>query len=314
MTETGYRPPMENSGRRKEDVLWIRARMIQAIRNFFIFHDYLEVETPYRVPAPAPEVHIDAPCSGDWFLHTSPELCMKRLLAAGYPLLFQICKCFRKGERGTRHLPEFTMLEWYHAGIDYGELMKECEELLSSLFIELGCGDTLSYQGKSILLTPPWQRIALAEAFSLYAPLPLAQALKSDSFDEIMALHIEPRLGMERPTFVYDYPLHHGSLARSKKDDPTLSERFELYIGGLELANGFSELKDAKEQRSRFQDAEMLRLTGGKAAYPVPGRFLEVLEAMPNAAGIALGLDRLAMIITDRDVIDDVVAFTPEDL
>ncbi len=305
---------MEDSGGRKKDVLWLRARMIQAIRNFFISHDYLEVETPYRIPAPAPEVHIDAFPSGDWFLHTSPELCMKRLLAAGHPLLFQICKCFRKGERGTRHLPEFTMLEWYHAGIDYGELMKECEALLSSLFIELGCGHTLSCQGRDILLTPPWQRIALAEAFSLYAPLPLAQALKSDSFDEIMALHIEPRLGMERPTFVYDYPLHPGSLARSKKDDPTLSERFELYIGRLELANGFSELNDAEVQRSRFQDAERLRLAGGKAVYPVPGPFLEVLEAMPNAAGIALGLDRLAMIMTDRAAIDDVVAFTPEDL
>jgi lysyl-tRNA synthetase class 2 len=288
--------------------------MIQAMRRFFIIHGYLEVETPLLIPAPAPEAHIDAVSCGNWFLHASPELCMKRLLAAGYPRLFQICRCFRSNERGNRHLPEFTILEWYQAGSDYKILMSECEALLSFVFRELGCGATLPCQGSGVNLQPPWETITVAHAFDLHAPLSMSEALRTDCFDEIMACHIEPALGLVKPTFIYDYPLHPGCLARAKKDDPTLTERFELYIGGLELANAFSELTDAEEQRRRFQTAERERSALGKLAYPVAEKFLTALSSMPEAAGIALGIDRLAMILMDRPAIDDVVAFAPEDL
>jgi lysyl-tRNA synthetase class 2 len=299
---------------RKKAFLETRARMMQAIRSFFILHDYLEVETPYRIPAPAPEAHIDAVCSGDWFLHTSPELCMKRLLAAGYPRIFQICKCFRGEERGARHLPEFTMLEWYHAGIDYRGLMDECEELFSHVFCELGYDEEIFfYQGQQILLSPPWERLTVEEAFSLHAPMTMYEALKSDCFDEIIA-RIESNLGITRPTFLYDYPLSLGALAKAKEDGSPLAERFELYMGGMELANAFSELTDDQEQRRRFQEAERERSARGKTAYPVAERFLTALKSLKESAGIALGVDRLAMLVTGRANIDDVVAFVPEEL
>ncbi|MCG6537362.1 MAG: EF-P lysine aminoacylase GenX [Syntrophales bacterium LBB04] len=298
----------------KKDLLRRRDAMLKAIRSFFAHRDYLEVETAHMIPAPAPEVHIDAVSCGSGYLHTSPELCMKRLLAAEYPRIFQICKCFRSGERGASHLPVFTVLEWYHAGIGYMDLMKECEELLSHVFFELGCGEALAYQGRRISLKPPWERITVAAAFSLHAPMALSRALERDCFEEVLTEHVEPHLGVSAPTFVYDYPLHTGALAKAKKENAALAERFELYIGGLELANAFSELTDAEEQRARFQDAERMRLAMGKSAYPSVEIFLHALSVMPDAAGIALGIDRLAMIVTDSRTIDDVVAFVPEDL
>jgi lysyl-tRNA synthetase class 2 len=288
--------------------------MIQSMRRFFIIHGYLEVETPLLIPAPAPETHIDAVTCGNWFLHASPELCMKRLLAAGYHRLFQICRCFRSKERGERHLPEFTILEWYQTDSDYRKLMTECEAMLSFVFRELECGGALHCRGGRVSLEPPWEMITVADAFDLHAPLSMSEALRTDCFDEIMACHIEPVLGIVKPTFIYDYPLYPGCLAKAKKDDPTLTERFELYIGGLELANAFSELTDAEEQRRRFQAAERERSAMGKPSYPVAERFLTALCSMPEAAGIALGIDRLAMILTDQATIDDVVAFVPEDL
>jgi len=298
----------------KKDWLWRRAAIMQAIRRFFIEQGYLEVETPLLIPAPAPEVHIDALGCGDGFLHASPELCMKRLLAAGYPRIFQICRCFRSQERGQRHLPEFTLLEWYQAGSDYKKLMLECEAMLSFVVYELGYGFTLDCRGARVDLHPPWEMITVADAFDRYAPLSMSEALRTYCFDEMMACHIEPALGIAKPVFIYDYPLYPGCLAKAKKDDPTLVERFELYIGGLELANAFSELTDAEEQGRRFQVAERERAAMGKAAYPVAERFLTDLSSMPEAAGIALGIDRLAMILMDRSTIDDVVAFAPEDL
>ncbi|MBT8490351.1 MAG: EF-P lysine aminoacylase GenX, partial [Deltaproteobacteria bacterium] len=141
---------------RRNNTLRMRAGIIQVIRDFFIERDYLEVETPLRIPAPAPESHIDAIPSDGWFLHTSPELCMKRLLAAGYSKIFQISKCFRDRERGSLHLPEFTLLEWYRAGIDYREMMNECEELIVFIARSLDRGDTIRYQGTTIDLKKPW--------------------------------------------------------------------------------------------------------------------------------------------------------------
>lgn len=294
----------------KRPTLEARARILQSIRAFFVDRDYLEVETPQRIPGNAPESYIDAVASGDWFLHTSPELCMKRLLAAGYPRLFQLCRCWRDGERGDRHLPEFTMLEWYRSGCDYHTLMTECEALLRTL---VPSGE-LRWQNHTLNLTPPWERLSVAEAFSRYASIPLQQALDSDCFDECLTLEVEPQLGRTTPTFLIEYPAQLAALARHKPDDPTVAERFELYLCGIELANAFSELTDAAEQRQRFAREEAQRRAAGKPPYPSPERFLAELPTMPPSAGIALGMDRLVMLLTDKVRIDEVVAFPPETL
>jgi lysyl-tRNA synthetase class 2 len=299
---------------RKKDFLLQRAAVLAAIRRFFMSRDFLEVETPHRIPALAPESHIDAIPSDDWFLHTSPELCMKRLLAAGYPRLFQICRCFRGSENGDRHLPEFTMLEWYCAGIDYLDLMSECENLILTVARDLGRGTEIAYAGRTICLEKPWIRHTVKEAFEKHAPLSLEEALAKGSFDEIMAFEIEPRLEKGRPTFLYDYPLSLGALARRKAGDPAFAERFELYIGGLELVNAFSELTDEEEQRSRFMREEEARRSRGKRPYPMPEPFLRALPEMPESAGAALGVDRLVMLFTGAAGIRDVVAFAPEEL
>ncbi len=294
--------------------LHLRARIIQAIRNFFIERNYLEVETPVRIPAPAPEAHIDAIPTDNHYLQTSPELCMKRLLAAGYTRIFQICKCFRQHERGRKHLPELTMLEWYHVGADYHSLMDECENLLGFISGTLDRGNHIVYRKKPIALAKPWPRLSVTDAFDRYGSQSMDEALKTDGFDEVMALEIEPNLGDPRPVFLIDYPIQHGALARQKSRDSKLAERFELYIAGIELCNGFSELTDATVQRKRFEEELRTRRTLGKPDYPIPEPFLEALVDMPEAAGNALGIDRLVMLFADTDNIDDVVAFTPEEL
>lgn len=293
---------------RKQPTLRERARIMQRIRAFFVDQGFLEVETPQRIPANAPETHIVPVPSGDWCLHASPELCMKRLLAAGFDKLFQICHCWRGEERGKRHLPEFTLLEWYEAGADYRTQMSDCEKLLCHLVP----GKIVVYQGRKIDLAPPWERIGVAEAFRRFASCSLAEALAADRFEEAMALDIEPHLGRDKPAFLCDYPIAKGALARSKPADPGLVERFELYLLGMEVANGFSELIEAEEQRRRFAQEEAARRAMGQTPYPLPERFLAELPAMPESAGIALGVDRLIMLLTDRACIDEVVAFPPE--
>ncbi len=295
---------------RKRPALEARARIVQTIRAFFVGGDFLEVETPHRIPANAPEIHIDAVPSGGWSLHTSPELAMKRLLAAGYPRLFQLCRVWRQGERGRRHLPEFTLLEWYRSGCDYTALMTDCETLLANLVPAAA----LSVGDRRVDLTRPWERLTVADAFARHASLPLAEALAGERFDEILTTEIEPRLGWETPTFLTDYPAELAALARRKPGNPAVAERFELYIAGVELANAFSELTDAAEQRSRFARDEALRCAAGKPPCPTPEPFLRELAAMPPSAGIALGLDRLVMLLTGAATIDEVVAFAPEEL
>jgi len=297
---------------RKANNLRLRASLISGIRHFFSMHDFLEVETPVRIPSPAPEEHIEAIGSGNWFLQTSPELCMKRLLAAGYPGIFQICKCFRAEERGSRHLPEFTMLEWYVAHFDYRQLMDQCETLLRTVFKDAGYDRSITWQNRTIDLTTPWERITVEEAFARYAPANVNDAMRQDKFDEFLVEYIEPHLGVKQPTFLYDYPAPMAALARIKTSNPAVAERFELYIAGLELANGFSELTDADEQRKRFEEARQARAAKNWSRYTLPEKFLQALPAMPDAAGIALGIDRLAMLMADTAIIDDVIAFTPE--
>jgi lysyl-tRNA synthetase class 2 len=294
--------------------LWVRARIIQAVRLFFAGRGYLEVETPCLIPAPAPEIHIDAVAAGSGFLQTSPELCMKRLLAAGYPRIFQICRCFRQAERGEAHLPEFTMLEWYRSGADYMGLMDECEEMIIEVSRAIGFGQKIAYEALEIDLRKPWLRIPLREAFHRYASLSLEDTLSSGRFDEVMVAEIEPNLGFPRPVFLYDYPASLAALARIKKEDPRVAERFELYVAGLELANAFSELTDPQEQAARFLRDQEKRRDLGKTIYPLAEKFLRALPHMPECAGIALGVDRLAMLFCNQKSIDNVVSFTPEEL
>ncbi len=299
---------------RRREALGARARIIQEIRRFFVEGGYLEVETPLRIPAPAPESHIDPVPADGWFLQTSPEICMKRMLAAGYGRLFQICHCWRAGERGRMHVPEFTMLEWYRAGTNYAGLMGECEILVRSVAEGMGLNGKLSFQGVTIDIVAPWERITVRDAFVKHGGMTMEEALERDVFDEVMVERIEPRLGNGLPTFIHDYPACRGALARLKQDDPTVAERFELYIGGVELANAFSELTDPVEQRTRFESEATFRASRGQPTSPLPENFLAELAEMPPSAGIALGVDRLVMVLLDATSIDEVVAFTPEEL
>jgi len=282
------------------------------VRTFFIERGYLEVETPCRISEHAPETHIDVIETEERCLQSSPELCMKRLLAQGYERIFQICKCFRKQERGAHHLPEFTMLEWYRTGIDYHALMDECEQLIKFVASAIGTDDSLTYQGRTVNLAGSWPRLTVKEAFNQWATLSVEDALKNDCFEETVALELEPHIGFEQPFFLYDFPSAYASLSRLKPQEPSLAERFELYIAGMELCNGFSELTDPTEQRQRFQKEHENRQKNGKPLYPMPEKFLKTLGNMPEAAGNALGLDRLAMLWADVGEIDDVVAFVTE--
>jgi lysyl-tRNA synthetase class 2 len=298
----------------KAKILVLRSKIFQAVRDYFTSQNFLEVDTPIRIPAPAPEPFIAAHHSGDWYLQTSPELSMKRLLAAGYPKIFQICKCFRKEERGKRHLEEFTMLEWYKAGAAYHDLMNHCENLFQFIKDRLSFENSLIYKGHHIDISPPWEKLSVTDAFIRYSSLSMQKAIISDQFDEIIAFDIEPNLGLGKPTFLYDYPAKSCPLAAPRPNQPHLAQRFELYMGGLELCNGFTELTDPDEQRRRFAEELTRRENTGQDVYPMPEKFLDDLHRMPEAAGNALGLDRMVMLFAEAESIDEVVAFTPEEL
>jgi elongation factor P--(R)-beta-lysine ligase len=289
-----------------------RALIINGVRAFFCQQGFLEIETPLRVPSVAPEQYILPYASEGWFLSTSPELQMKRLLAAGYEKIFQISHCFRKEERGRHHNPEFTMIEWYRTSADYLQLIKDTEQLVKVLSHQLGIHSTLNFQGKKIDLSLPWPKITVREAYLQWANWDPVLAFEGERFDIDMVEKIIPRFAADRPTVILDYPRECASLARLKPGDPPLAERVEIFIGGLEIANGFSELNDAVEQEKRFKlEIEAIRQTGKPAVLPL--KFLASLSQMPPSAGIALGIDRLAMLFCDTDAIDDVITF-PSDI
>ena len=300
--------------------LRFRAAFFHSLRSFFVRQQFLEVDTPIRQPLLLPELNIEPLASEGWFLQASPELCMKRLLAAGCSRIFQLCNCFRKGERGRLHLEEFTMLEWYRLDAGYEDLMVDCEALLCFLLADLGgvppCAvshESLRGGNRIISLHPPWERLSVHEAFARYSPVSVEQALAADTFDEILVEHVEPRLGVERPLFLYDYPVELGSLARRKDGFPHLAERFELYINGIELANGFSELTDSHEQRHRFELELALMDEDRRKRSRMPERFLQELTGLDRAAGIALGVDRLLMLLMGKGSVGEVVSFAPEE-
>jgi lysyl-tRNA synthetase class 2 len=321
-----------------------RARLAGETRRLLGVLGYEEVETPALVPAPGMEPHLnpfEAPFRPDGggpprplWLVTSPEYAMKRLLAGGFERVFQLARVFRNGELSPTHNPEFTMLEFYRAGAGYHGIMDDLERLVESAARALcpGGSPRVERQGRAIDLGPPFERLSVQEAFARHAGVDLAACLGDgdrlraaarraghdagpdgepfeDAFFRVMLAAVEPRLGADRPTFLLDWPASMAALSRVKAGDPRWAERFELYAGGLELANGFTELNDPVEQRSRLvaEQAERRRL--GRPALPLDEPFLAALARMPDAGGVAVGFDRLLMLLTGAPSIADVLLF-----
>lgn len=295
--------------------LHLRAAFFRAIRTFFHRQGFLEVDTPIRQPVYIPERNIELFTAETHYLQASPELSMKRLLACGCERIFQIGHCFRKGEVGRLHLEEFQMLEWYRTDSDYTQLMTDCEQLVRAVVAALAAAWPGSDPGllSGFDLSPAWQRLTVAEAFRQFCPCSVGEALADGRFDELLVEYVEPMLGHDSPVFLYDYPVELASLAKKSPSDPRVAERFELYIQGIELANGFSELTDAVEQRHRFvEEIAAIRIGRGQDVL-MPERFLADLARLERAAGIAFGVDRLFMLLIGSTSISSAVPFSPED-
>ena len=284
--------------------LRLRAKVVAEIRSFLDGRGFVEVETPVRIAAPAPEPHIDCPeipslaGGAPTYLRASPELQMKKLLAAGMDRIYQIGPCFREGERGSRHNPEFTMLEWYRRGADYLAIMDDAEDLVRLLSAKFGTSATDGGKGK-------FSRILMRNIYRDAAGWDPWSHWDQDRFDFDMSTKIEPALKREGSAFLMDYPVQAASLAKIRGD---VAERWELYVDGLELANCFTELCDASEQRRRFAEAREERRQIGEADYPIDEGFLSSLGGIGSAAGVALGVDRLMMVISGASSIEEVRA------
>jgi elongation factor P--(R)-beta-lysine ligase len=302
-----------------------RARVLRETRVFFESRGYLEVETPLAVPCPGLDVHLDAfeavptgvPVSGPpRYLSTSPEFQMKRLLAEGYARIFQVTRAFRAGEVGERHNPEFTILEFYRASSGVHEIMRDTEQLVARV-----TGGSVRLGNRTIDVQPPFARITLSEAFARWADTSPEETLRlaehdEDRFYRLLVDAVEPGLAaLDHGVFVTSYPATQASLARRNPGDPRFAERFELYVAGIELCNGFGELTDPLEQRARFLRDQRERARLGKPVYPLDERFLQALESgMPASGGNAIGLDRLIAITAGTSRIGDVMAFTSDEL
>ncbi|RJO62399.1 MAG: EF-P lysine aminoacylase GenX [Dehalococcoidia bacterium] len=291
-----------------------RAQIYDLAREFFRGRGFLEVETPVRVPVVAPEINIVPFESEGWYLAASPELHMKRLLASVYENIFQISHCFRKGERGRLHNPEFSLLEWYRAGANCMDMISDTEQLVTMLARKLRTGSIVNYQGQPIDLRLPWPRLSIKNAFIQSAGWDPVENYDAARFDQDMAATVLPGLEKGRPTVLTEYPAAAASLARLKAGDPQVAERAEVFIGGLELANAYSELTDLKEQWRRFTEEikQIERQQGRKMK--MPDSFIEAVGFMPECGGIALGMDRLAMLLCDAGSIDEVIAFTADNI
>jgi lysyl-tRNA synthetase class 2 len=262
-----------------------------------------------RLPAPALELNIDAEPSGDQYLRTSPELHMKRLLSAGCERVFQIGPCFRRGERGRVHNPEYTMLEWYRANADYNDVLADAKSLLVSVARKVLGKTALARRGGTIELESPWKYLTVSAAFVQNAGWDPVKKFDADRFDLDLVGKVEPHLCGAVPVILADYPVEAAALARRKPGNEHVAERWELYIGGIELANAFSELTDPVEQRQRFEKCTLDRRALGKEVYPLDEAFLSAMENMPPSAGVALGLDRLLMLLAGADSLDTVLPF-----
>ena len=313
--------------------LQARARLQSSIRQWFADEGFVEVETPILQVSPGAEVHLSG-FATDWetpdgeeeeevrWLHSSPEFAMKKLLAGGMPKIFQFARVFRNAEGSALHHPEFTMLEWYRAKAGYEALMADCAALLALTGVR-----ALRWDGNVCDPAATPERLTVAEAFDRHAGVDLLAAVGNaellakqadiamhagDSWDDVffrvMFDRIEPRLGMGRPTILYEYPISMAARARAKPDDPRVAERFELYVCGVELANAFGELTDPAIQRARLQADmdEKERLYGLR--WPIDADFLAAVDhGLPASSGIALGFDRLVMLATGARHIEDVL-------
>lgn len=293
-----------------------RSRCLELLREFFRLRGFVEVETPIVCTSPGVETHLAAMpttvMNQTMYLTTSPEFHMKRLTAVGFDRIFQLTRAFRDGERGDRHNPEFSMVEWYRRGCDYSAIMDDCEALLRH--IAHGISGQLEFpavQGGRgpISLDKPFRRVTMEQAFAeIGQPSPFDLTLEER--DRIAVDFLDDHLGKHDPEFLTEYPADQASLARKKESDPRVAERFELYCGGLELANGFSELADADEylERCRIDLAERDRL--GLPTYPIDERYVSMLrDGLPVCAGTALGFDRVVMLACGAASIRDVIAF-----
>ncbi len=302
-----------------------RARALRVIRSYFDAEDFLEVETPIAVPSPGLDVHLDAlevrGLGAPRWLVTSPEYQMKRLLAAGLTRVVQLTKCFRRDERGARHEPEFTMLEWYRGFAGADALMGDTEQLTARVARELR-GTThvrieaLGARSDGTDLDPPWPRMTVDEALWRHAGIGLAELLPDEErFYRVWSHEVEPALGFAKPVFIVDWPASMASLARLHPDRPAFADRFEAYVAGVELSNGFGELIDAAEQRARLERDQAERRARGLPVYPIDERFLGALEeGLPPCAGNALGVDRLVALLVGAPRVADVITFGSERL
>jgi elongation factor P--(R)-beta-lysine ligase len=327
------------------DMARARSALARTLRDGLERRGYLEVETPIAVPFAGQEPHLrpfetaftpDPPIPPGGIaqrrrlhLHTSPEYAMKRLLARpGFSRCYQLARVFRDGEAARTHNPEFTLLEFYASPGSAETIMADLEQLIASAQPEAP-GRKGHGRGSPISLQPPFERVSCRDAFLRHAgfdPLPLdadafaqaartvgvrpaAQASWDDVFTQVLLEKVEPCLGLSKPTYLCDYPASQAALARLKPGDPRVAERFELYAGGLELANGFSELCDSREQRARLEEEQRLRAALGRDVFPLDEEFLAALDRIGSAGGVAVGVDRLLMLLTGAPSIADVLLF-----
>ena len=323
--------------RPRMQALAARARALAAVRGFFSDREFIEVETPLLVPSPGLEIHLDAVTAGDGYLITSPEYQMKRLLAAGFERIYQVCKCFRAGEHGPHHASEFTMIEWYRAFAPLESIIRDTEELVAHVVTAVSGAPIARVDGRSIDVTPPWPRLGVREAMDRWAFVEVegdepaatlvsrvraagidvaADTAWDDAFFAAFLARVEPAIAaLDHPLILEDWPAPLAALARRHPSDPRFALRFEAYVGGLELANAFDELTDATEQRARFEDDQRNRRARDRAVYPIDAKLIAALhEGLPPSAGIALGFDRLVMLATGASTIDQVLTFTAAEL
>ncbi len=324
----------------RRDFLKARGRIAKACRAFFQAEGFAEVETACLQVSPGNETHLQAFATdlaapdgarSRMYLHTSPEFACKKLLAAGEERIFTFARAFRNGERSALHHPEFTMLEWYRARAPYAAIMADCVAL-ARVAAEAAGGRALNWRGQTADPFAEPEILSVAEAFARFAGVDLMAALDdrgalaeaagrlsirvaddddwSDLFSKILNVAIEPELGRGRLTLLTEYPAREAALARLKPGDPRVSERFEMYACGVELANGFGELVDAQEQRARFEAAMAEKQRRYGETYPIDADFLAALEIMPEASGVALGFDRLVMLAAGAERIEQVL-WTP---
>jgi lysyl-tRNA synthetase class 2 len=294
-----------------------RAALVREVRSFFDAGGFLEVDTPVLVPSPGLELHLDAFAieGGTRFLSTSPEYQMKRLLADGHERIYQVTRAFRRNELGARHNPEFSILEWYRANAGVEDMMKDTEQLVEAI-----TKGVVSVLGRTIDTKAPFARMTLLEAYRDLAGIPEHETLAiaerdEDRFFRVLVDVVEPKLAeLDHAIFLTEYPASQASLARKKPGAPEVAERFELYVAGVELCNGFGELTDPVEQRARMEHDRDERARRGLPAYPIDEKFLAALADVPPSGGNALGLDRLIALACGTTTIGDVMAFTDDEL